>query len=331
MAGEESRNQQLVRVLRLVEDLLAGTEHDRNTVAKLLGVTVATADRQLAALKSTLTGMRVRTEKRIKRYRLLVKKDAGGPLPIGAGIAACLGGAIAPLFDGTSYADGVRKSTKRVIQQVQRESEFADFERKFVFRTQGGEAALPEASGRLDEVLQAVLDTRWIAATYERFSGDTERVRVKPLSIVVYAHQLYVLGEAGDGRRHPYRFARLKRINVLQDRFDYPSKSEYNPHQLWRESLGIFLGEEYAVADVRLVLHPRWLTYARSHTWHPSQHVKKDADGRVVVTLRMKLCPELEAWVLSFGDQAEVVRPRELRESVAARLRAAAETYAANG
>jgi len=37
---------------------------------------------------------------------------------------------------------------------------------------------------------------------------------------------------------------------------------------------------------------------------------------------------ELASWVLSFGDQAEVLAPDELRASVAAELRRAAERYA---
>jgi len=40
---------------------------------------------------------------------------------------------------------------------------------------------------------------------------------------------------------------------------------------------------------------------------------------------------ELGSWVLSFGDQAEVRAPAELRARIAAELAAAAARYAARG
>ncbi|PTL75418.1 WYL domain-containing protein [Vitiosangium sp. GDMCC 1.1324] len=39
------------------------------------------------------------------------------------------------------------------------------------------------------------------------------------------------------------------------------------------------------------------------------------------------LCPEVEAWVLGFGDEAEVIGPPELRERVARKARAMAQRY----
>jgi hypothetical protein len=43
------------------------------------------------------------------------------------------------------------------------------------------------------------------------------------------------------------------------------------------------------------------------------------------VKLRVGICPELEAWILSFGEQAEVIAPKELRDRVGARKTKAAE------
>lgn len=36
---------------------------------------------------------------------------------------------------------------------------------------------------------------------------------------------------------------------------------------------------------------------------------------------------EVSWWILGYGDQAEVLEPKELRELVATRLKAAAERY----
>jgi hypothetical protein len=43
--------------------------------------------------------------------------------------------------------------------------------------------------------------------------------------------------------------------------------------------------------------------------------------------MRVRLCPELEAWILSFGEEAEVLGPEELRTRIATRATALSGIY----
>jgi predicted DNA-binding transcriptional regulator YafY len=47
----------------------------------------------------------------------------------------------------------------------------------------------------------------------------------------------------------------------------------------------------------------------------------------VRVKLRVRVCPELEAWILGFGSEAEVVRPAALRGRMVAHARGLMPTY----
>ena len=123
---------------------------------------------------------------------------------------------------------------------------------------------------------------------------------------------------------HPYRFARIHSVEVLDDSFAYPSRTEYDPEQVFRDSFGIFL--DMPVHDVELRLHKQWATYAQSHRWHDSQVVDV-ADDHVSVRMRVRVCPELEAWILGFGEQAEVLAPPELRAQIAGRAAALRGIY----
>jgi predicted DNA-binding transcriptional regulator YafY len=163
-----------------------------------------------------------------------------------------------------------------------------------------------------------------LSIEYTRFSGNVERVRVEPLSIVVHDHQLYVVGRV-EGAMHPYRFARIQAVDVLDDTFTYPSRTEYDPQQVFRDSFGIFL--DLPVQDIEVRLHKQWATYAQSHRWHDSQVVDV-ADDHVRVRMRVRVCPELEAWILGFGEQAEVVAPAVLRGRIAARGQELSQRYA---
>jgi predicted DNA-binding transcriptional regulator YafY len=321
--GETGRSASVDRHFQLANDLLRGRSHDRRSLAKRLGVKPAMADRLIkAALR--LPGVAETREGRHRLIHLDVTSLAPAPTYPTA-VAACFGASLWPLFRGSSYQDGIRDALAQVIGRTRRRSVFKDIDRKFWFLRRGGEAGLFDRAPLLDEVIEAVLHHRVVALEYTRFAGGVERLTIEPLSIAVHDHQLYVVGRTERGRLHPYRFSRVVSVDVLERRFRYPSSAEYDPEEVFRDSFGIFL--DRPVSKVVLRLHARWATYARTHRWHDSQVVIVRRD-HVRVELRVGLCPELEAWVLGFGDQAEVMAPDELRSRVGSRLAAAARVYA---
>jgi proteasome accessory factor B len=58
----------------------------------------------------------------------------------------------------------------------------------------------------------------------------------------------------------------------------------------------------------------------REREWHESQELHDRPDGGLDLTLQLGALAEIEAWVLSWGADAEVLQPPEFR----ARLRATA-------
>ena len=327
MTPEPTRNAGLDRTLRLVADLIAGTPHDRHTAAKLLSVKGAAASRQLRAIADRVPGMEWDHSRRPKALRFDRSQLSSAP-DFSSAIAACFGLTLAPLFEGTAQQSGMRRAFNYVLGQSVRRKVFQDIERKFTFIKCGGESALPERSGVLDDLIDAVLHSREVALSYQHFDGREETLTIQPLSVCICHHQIYIVGRRRDGRLHPFRFSRI--LGLSEDKghpFEYPSKEEYDPQRLFSESLGVFFGDIFPMDLVEIKLHPKWTTYARSHRWHPSQQVEVLADGTVMVRLRVRLCHELEAWVLGFGDDAHVLRPASLRARVAGRLRRAADLY----
>lgn len=66
--------------------------------------------------------------------------------------------------------------------------------------------------------------------------------------------------------------------------------------------------------------------YVRERTWHPSQRLKEQRDGRLVLTLRVSHFLEVKRWAISYGAACEVLEPAELREEVAEEIRRMAES-----
>jgi len=67
----------------------------------------------------------------------------------------------------------------------------------------------------------------------------------------------------------------------------------------------------------------RWLSaqrprgdYIREKKWHPSQTLRDLKGGGAELKLKLSSLAEVQRWVLSWGGDAEVLKPKELVESV---------------
>lgn len=58
--------------------------------------------------------------------------------------------------------------------------------------------------------------------------------------------------------------------------------------------------------------------YVREKVWHPTQQIREEQDGSLVLTLEVSHLHEVKRWALSYGADCEVLEPRELREEVRA-------------
>jgi predicted DNA-binding transcriptional regulator YafY len=109
----------------------------------------------------------------------------------------------------------------------------------------------------------------------------------------------------------------MSNVDTSPRPFAYPTKLAYDPVQLFADSFGIFIeSETYPLEVVEIALTARWAKHVQTHRWHRSQKVMLEPD-RVRVSMRVRVCPEVQAWVLSFGADAEVLQPLGLREAVA--------------
>ena len=327
VAGEFTRTQGISRTVRLIADLLQGIRHTRSSAAELLGLQRAAAARQLEAIAKHLPGVHVSDTPRGKQYWMPRSPTTSPVVSLGSAIGACFGASLAPLFEGTRFAIDMREETKRTVNRAARAREFGDFSRKFMFHARGGEVAMADGGAMLADVVEAVLRSQWTRLTYTRFEASVDKIDIRPLSLVVYEHQLYVVGLDSDDKLHPYRFARISAVAPSTQTFQYPAPTAYDPYQLFRHSLGVFVDPRMSVINVCVRLAPRWRTYAETHRWHPSQRHTVSVDGAVQVQLTVRECPELDRWVLGFGADALVLEPLSLRHRIRAALASAAAAY----
>ena len=81
-----------------------------------------------------------------------------------------------------------------------------------------------------------------------------------------------------------------------------------------RDSFGVHSGEgEY---DVVIRFSSRVADYIREKKWHELQQLLELKGGGVELRMKLSSLIEIERWILSWGGDAKVIRPKELIEAV---------------
>jgi len=318
------------RTAKLIALLLSGRDLTRSEAMSLLGVRVAAVDRQLEAIGRHVPLVRERRRGQV-HVRIDRSKITGGAerVPIATMIAACVGASLAKLFEGTTYEKGMHDLVQYVSREAVHPERFQDSRRQFVFLVRGGEKALPEKEDVLEEVVDALQRRRGLQLRYRDFVGARKSVRIEPLSLAVYDHQLYVIGRPRGGPTHAYRFSRIETAEAVGGTFPYPDKDSYDPERVFADSFGIIVDDKYPIEQIEMSLAPRWASFVRSHRWHRSQE-SFVRSGRVHVRLRVRVCPELVSWILGFGPEARVIGPPRLKRQIGRLAQRMARTHQAD-
>ena len=190
----------------------------------------------------------------------------------------------------------------------------------------------PDLSGRgpaLDAVMLGREERRVTEVLYRSGStGEADRFAVEPLGLVWHRGRLYLHAHSRKhGEQRTFRADRIEEATATDARFDPPA--DFDLAAAHAGSFGVWQSDGPA-RTVRVRFAPDAAGYVAAGRWHAGQTVEAHADGSLTLTLELTAFEEVAAWVLSFGPKAEVLGPPELRDQIAADLRAAAERYRPN-
>ena len=103
-----------------------------------------------------------------------------------------------------------------------------------------------------------------------------------------------------------------------------PARPETRSAAALRKAFRVWRSDR--VERIRIAFTPDVAAEIRERRWLASQQIVED-QGSAILTGEVAGLAEVERWVLSYGPSAKVVEPKELRDRVAAKLRAAAAGY----
>lgn len=170
--------------------------------------------------------------------------------------------------------------------------------------------------------------TRQLEVEFEyRKPGAAEAIRrrVQPYHLSHRENLWYLVGfDSERAALRTFAVPRISQVVVSEQKFKRPA--DFSPEKFFANALGVLGGEgnHHVVIRFTALVADR----VREREWHESQKLRDLRDGGLELSLRLGALPEIERWVLTWGADAEVIQPRELRSRIQKTTAALARLYA---
>ena len=233
--------------------------------------------------------------------------------------------AVFQFLDGTVIKDGIDDLWERFARTVPsaHQARLADFQKKF-FVVPYAVKDYRDCDDQLDTIVQGLVYQQRLQLDYGGLLGAGKTHVFEPYTLLMYRGGLYLLGRSHRGARIvTLAVERIRTVERLPQRFEYPK--DYSPQQHTEGIFGILEGPESRVE--LLINNAETHAYLAARRIHPSQRFHQRRDGTVVLSMTVRGTEELKNWILGFGPYLEVLRPRHLRDEVAAAARAMVRLY----
>jgi len=105
-----------------------------------------------------------------------------------------------------------------------------------------------------------------------------------------------------------HRFVEVEKTEVC---FAFPDN--YDFEKMFNANFGI-IKEDAVAVEVELTGYAA--TYVSERIWSPDQQIEQLGDGKIKIRFTSASEDEFMTWLLSFGDEAHLLKPRHLVEKV---------------
>lgn len=180
-----------------------------------------------------------------------------------------------------------------------------------------------------NSVARGWAEGRVLEITYDSGSGEARRTRVRPylLEPLATGRSIYLIGyDETAGAMRTYKIERIRQAILTMDRYEIPE--DFDPARYLAYSWGIWSSDQAPPVEVRLRFDPVVADRVKETVWHRTQELSDLPGGGVEMVVQVAGVVEIRPWILSWGNQVEVIGPPELREAVATATRGAGERYA---
>ena len=229
-------------------------------------------------------------------------------------------------YHGTPFERPLRDAFEKLTSGLRDQIHFAwgsDLDSTISFRAAG------HTMGDLSTFETASLGVRQneeLEFAYRKLGSEAEEIRrVQPLHLACIDNQWYLFGlDLGRGGKvRTFALTRIARLRNTGQSFERPEGFSLDEHLA--DSFGVFSSPEAQLLRLRFDAFSARLICERQ--WHASQHITPLSDGGLELSMRVGISPEIDRWILGWGEHVEVIEPATLRASIGRTARQVASQY----
>lgn len=218
------------------------------------------------------------------------------------------------LFKGTEVGDGIERAFAKLEtfvpeglgEKIERVRSLFVPSVRFAKDYAGKEALIESLS-------EAILGQYICAVDYHSFADNKKKqYQIDPLRFFERDGGLYLFIRAtrfGDIR--VLAVERIDQIEVTQSTFTYPT--DFDPETLLDRAFGMFYDDPL---EVKIWFSADQARYIQERQWAPGQKISMHKDGSIELFMKTSGWYDVKKWVLSFGADARVLEPVNLREKI---------------
>ena len=301
-------------MLRIHQALAAGSFPNASTLAREIEVATKTIHRDIEFMRDRLN-LPIEFDGQRNGYHYTEEVSAFPNIQITDGelFALIVAEKALQQYRGTNFEKPLLSAIRKMEQSLPDtiSLNLADIEQTISFRTR----AEPILDLKIFDALAKAVSRREQLELAYRKPGQRQPEK----RVVDPYHLANINGEwflfAYDHARKDIRTfvpARIQSVQPTGKTFERTQK--FSLEKRLRDSFGVHSGEgEY---EVVIRFNARVADYVREKKWHESQQLRELKGGGVELRMKLSSLAEVERWILSWGGDATVVRPRELTDAV---------------
>jgi len=194
-------------------------------------------------------------------------------------------------------------------EQVARLSNFIEFRL-------GSRMAFSESTKRhFQDFLDAYLQNKVLRVRYKSPLDSAEIVTLlSPYKLVYCRHSWYVVGRSKlFNATRTFHIGRVRKIEWTDQTYQIPARFSLDQYfgNAWH-----MIPEEGGDVEVVIRFSKRVAVNVAEIDWHRTQRVMQRPDGSVDMHLTVAGIREIVYWILSYGDDAEVIQPPSLKNLI---------------
>jgi predicted DNA-binding transcriptional regulator YafY len=323
------RNAEVIRQWSILREIEASGGVSIQQLAAMTGVTTRTIRRDLEALQEAgfpLYDEEANGKKRWRLDRRPFKGLADTSFTLSELAALYFSRTLLDGFAGTPFRGDLGRAFAKL------ETALPPRLRLFLSRLPSAMDAKPDSPRKreaphqretINRLVDAILHQRRVAMRYHSLSSQRQKdYKIDPYRLVYALGGLYLFAYVPEySEIRTFAVERIRQLSMLQESFD--RKVELG-NAAFPHSVGTYEGSP---EHVEIWFAPQVAPYVQERIWHPSQTLRSEKNGAIVVALEVSTDRALTSWILSYGQFARALAPPHLVNELLKELGAAGRLY----